>query len=69
MLWKAICSLLVYPTGLDRKHQLTDRQQEIIQLYFYKGLNQYEIAEELGIVRPVVSKIMAAAIKRLKKSF
>lgn len=36
---------------------------------FYKGLNQYEIAEELGIVRPVVSKIMAAAIKRLKKSF
>lgn len=50
-------------------HKLTDRQQEIIQLYFYKGLNQYEIAEELGIVRPVVSKIMAAAIKRLKKSF
>jgi Sigma-70, region 4 len=49
--------------------KLTDRQQEIIQLYFYKGLNQYEIAEELGIVRPVVSKIMAAAIKRLKKSF
>lgn len=51
------------------KGKLTDRQQEIIQLYFYKGLNQYEIAEELGIVRPVVSKIMAAAIKRLKKSF
>lgn len=50
-------------------YKLTDRQQEIIQLYFYKGLNQYEIAEELGIVRPVVSKIMAAAIKRLKKSF
>lgn len=39
--------------------KLTERQQEIIQLYFYKGLNQYEIAEELGIARPVVSKIMA----------
>ena len=49
--------------------KLTERQQEIIQLYFYKGLNQYEIAEELGIARPVVSKIMAAAIKKLKKSF
>ena len=49
--------------------KLTERQQEIIQLYFYKGLNQYEIAEELGIARPVVSKIMAAAIKKLRKSF
>lgn len=49
--------------------KLTERQQEIIQLYFYKGLNQYEIAEELGIARPVVSKIMTAAIKKLKKSF
>ena len=45
------------------------RQQEIIQLYFYKGLTQYEIAEELGIARPVVNKIMTAAIKKLKKSF
>ena len=49
--------------------KLTERQQEIIQLYFYKGLNQYEIAAELGIARPVVSKIMTAAIKKLKKSF
>ena len=49
--------------------KLTERQQEIIQLYFYKGLTQYEIAEELGIARPVVSKIMTAAIKKLKKSF
>ena len=49
--------------------KLTERQQEIIRLYFYKGLNQYEIAEELGIARPVVSKIMAAAIKKLRKSF
>lgn len=48
--------------------KLTERQQEIIQLYFYKGLTQYEIAEELGIARPVVSKTMTAAIKKLKKS-
>ena len=49
--------------------KLTERQQKIIQLYFYKGLTQYEIAEELGIARPVVSKTMTAAIKKLKKSF
>lgn len=55
--------------GAGAHHKLTERQQEIIQLYFYKGLNQYEIAEELGIARPVVSKIMTAAIKKLKKSF
>lgn len=60
---------VILSVKMKRLLKLTDRQQEIIQLYFYKGLNQYEIAEELGIVRPVVSKIMAAAIKRLKKSF
>lgn len=27
--------------------KLTERQSEILQLYFYKGMNQYEIAEEL----------------------
>ena len=30
--------------------KLTERQSEILQLYFYKGLNQYEIAEELGLL-------------------
>ena len=49
--------------------KLTERQKEIVQLYFYKGLNQYEIAEELSIARPVVAKIMAAAIRKLKKNF
>lgn len=49
--------------------KLTERQQEILQLYFYKGLNQYEIAEELGIARPVVAKSMAAALKKIRKNF
>lgn len=49
--------------------KLTERQQEIIRLYFYKGLNQYEIAEELGLQDPWSAKIMAAAIKKLRKSF
>ena len=49
--------------------KLTERQQEILQLYFYKGLNQYEIAEELGIARPVVAKSLAAALKKIRKNF
>ena len=49
--------------------KLTERQSEVIQLYFYKGMTQQEIADELGIARPVVSKIMKAALKKIKKVF
>ena len=49
--------------------KLTERQSEVIQLYFYKGMTQQEIAEELGIARPVVSRIMKAALKKIKRVF
>ena len=49
--------------------KLTERQSEVIQLYFYKGMTQQEIADELGIARPVVSKIMKAALKKIKRVF
>ena len=49
--------------------KLTERQSEVIQLYFYKGMTQQEIADELGTARPVVSKIMKAALKKIKKVF
>ena len=49
--------------------KLTERQREIIELYYFKGMTQQEIAEELGIARPVVSKIMKAALKKIKKVF
>lgn len=49
--------------------KLTERQSEILQLYFYKGMNQYEIAEELGICQQSVNRIMNQAVKRLRKNF
>ena len=47
--------------------KLTERQSEILQLYFYKGMNQYEIAEELGICQQSVDRIMNQAVKKAEK--
>lgn len=49
--------------------KLTDRQSEVIQLYYFKGMTQQEIAEELGISRPGVHYALQGALKKLKKSF
>lgn len=49
--------------------KLTERQSEVIQLYFYKGMTQQEIAEELGIRQQSVNDFMRQAIKKLKKVF
>ena len=49
--------------------KLTERQQEVVQLYFYKGLNQYEIAEELGIARRSVGNCLEGALKKIRKNF
>lgn len=50
-------------------NKLTERQSEVIQLYFYKGMTQQEIADELGICQQSVNRIMNQAIKKLKKLF
>ena len=49
--------------------KLTERQQEVLQLYFYKGLNQYEIADELGMRQQSVSDCLNGALKKIKKNF
>lgn len=49
--------------------KLTERQLEIVQLYFYKGLTQQEIAEELGIARRSVGNCIDGALKKIKKNF
>ena len=49
--------------------KLTERQTEVIQLYFYKGMTLQEIAEELGITKPAVHYAMKGALKKMKKSF
>ncbi len=49
--------------------KLTERQMEVVQLYFYKGMIQQEIAEELGIRQQSVDGIMKQAVKKLRKNF
>ena len=49
--------------------KLTERQTEVIQLYFYKGMTLQEIAEELGITKPAVYYAMKGALKKMRKSF
>lgn len=49
--------------------KLTERQSEILQLYFYKGMNQEEIGEELGISQRAVSYSLTGALKKIRKFF
>ena len=49
--------------------KLTERQSEIIQLYYYKGMSQYEIADELGIRQQSIDRILKQAVNRLRKNF
>lgn len=49
--------------------KLTERQTEVIQLYFYKGMTLQEIAEELGITKPAVHYAMKGALKKNEKKF
>ncbi len=49
--------------------QLTLKQQQVLRYYYFAGLTHQEIADMLGIKRPVVSKTIAAACKKLKKIF
>ena len=49
--------------------KLTERQKEVIELYYFKGMTQQEIAEELGVCQQSVNRIMTQAVKKLKKVF
>ena len=47
----------------------TERQREIIELYYFKGMTQQEIADELGIGQRAVSHSLEGTLKKLKKVF
>ena len=49
--------------------ELTERQMEVVQLYFYKGMTQQEIADEIGIGRRAVGNCLEGALKKIKKIF
>lgn len=48
---------------------LTDRQRQIVELYFFEQLTQQQIADALGIRQQSVTDALRAALKRMRKLF
>ena len=49
--------------------QLSEREQKIIQMRFYRNKTQMEIAEDIGISPAQVSRLEKGAIKSMRKAF
>lgn len=47
--------------------KLTDREKHIIDLRFFKGRTQMEVAEEIGISQAQVSRLEKSALKNMRK--
>ena len=57
-------SVLSLHSGIE---QLDDRERQVIELYYYKGLKLREIGEEMGVTESRVCQIRASAIRNLRK--
>ena len=49
--------------------KLGEREKKIINMRFYKGKTQMEIAEEIGISQAQVSRLEKGAFERIRKQF
>ncbi|ACB84894.1 RNA polymerase sporulation sigma factor SigG [Natranaerobius thermophilus] len=49
-------------------HRLSSREKLIVNLRFFKGKTQMEVAEEIGISQAQVSRLEKAALSQLKKN-
>lgn len=50
-----------------RAAELTERQAEMVHLYYDLGMNMPQIARELGITKSSVSRTLARGRERLKR--
>ncbi|MBQ6153212.1 MAG: sigma-70 family RNA polymerase sigma factor, partial [Ruminococcus sp.] len=48
-------------------HNLSDREKRIINLRYFKGKTQMEVADEIGISQAQVSRIEKGAIDSIKR--
>ena len=51
----------------EAMRRLSDREKKIINMRFFKGKTQMEIAEEIGISQAQVSRLEKGALERIKK--
>ena len=47
--------------------KLGDREKRILQLRFFEGKTQMEVAEEIGISQAQVSRLEKSALEKIKK--
>ena len=47
-------------------HKLTPREKHIIELRFYEGRTQMEVAQEIGISQAQVSRLEKSALKYMR---
>jgi len=52
----------------DAVRRLNDREKHIIQLRFYEGRTQMEVADEIGISQAQVSRLEKTALKHMRKN-
>ena len=52
---------------MNKIKKLSKREMGIIDMRFYKGRTQMEIAEEIGISQAQVSRLEKAAVDKLRK--
>ncbi len=48
---------------------LTERQLQVVEMYYLEHLTQQQIADKLGIAQQNVDKAMRAATKKIQKNF
>ena len=53
---------------LARQSELTPRQAQLVEMYFDEGLSMTEIGARLGISKSTVSRTLARARERLRRS-
>ncbi len=50
------------------EHELTDRQREMVYLYYFEGKNCREISEKLCVHKATVSRTLSRAKERIRKN-
>ncbi|MBS7403366.1 MAG: sigma-70 family RNA polymerase sigma factor [Oscillospiraceae bacterium] len=51
------------------QEELTDRQRELIEMYYLKGMSMTEIAHTLGLSPSTVSRTLKRGRERIRKHF
>jgi RNA polymerase sigma factor (sigma-70 family) len=51
----------------DMLEVLSYREREIIDLYYWKGLKEREIADKFGVTHQMINRVKLRAIKKMYK--